>query len=409
VRLLFITDNFPPEVNAPATRTYEHCLEWVKEGVDVTVITCAPNFPQGKVYDGYKNKLYQKEVIDGIKVIRVWSYITSNQGFLKRTIDFLSFAVSSFLTGWFVKTDIIIATSPQFFVGLTGRWLSFFKRKPWVFEVRDLWPESIKTVGALKDGFTFRALERLELKLYRKTNKIIPVTDSFKDNLISRGVESNTIAVIKNGANLDLYSPDKKDFELKESLGLSDKFLIGYIGTHGLAHKLDFILNSAKQIVDPQVHFLFVGSGATKADLMEQSSELRLENVTFLDPVEKSQVWRYISILNAMLVPLKKSDLFKTVIPSKIFETAAMEVPIILGVDGESRDIIEQYKAGLYYEPENMAHFIEVIMTMKEQPQLMQEFKKGCGQLAIDFDRKVLAKKMLRELQKEADPRSLRP
>ena len=159
IKILFITDNFPPEFNAPATRVYEHAKEWVKEGACVTVVTCFPNFPQGKVFKGYKNKLYQIETIDGIKVIRVWSYITANRGTIKRTLDFLSFAFSSFIAGLFVKTDIIIATSPQFFTTWSAYLLSKLKRKPWVFELRDLWPESIKAVGAIKSD---RLLEFLE-------------------------------------------------------------------------------------------------------------------------------------------------------------------------------------------------------------------------------------------------------
>ena len=156
MRILFLTDNFPPEVNAPASRTYDHAKEWVKAGHDVTVITCFPNFPKGEVYDGYRNKLYQREQVDGINVIRVWSYIAANKGFFKRTLDFISFSITSFIAGLFVKTDVIVATSPQFFTALSGRTLSFWKRKPWVMEVRDLWPESIKTVGAMKDNLFIR-------------------------------------------------------------------------------------------------------------------------------------------------------------------------------------------------------------------------------------------------------------
>lgn len=156
--ITFLSDNFPPEVNAPANRTYEHCREWVRSGVEVTVITCAPNFPKGRVYEGYKNKLYQTEIIDGIKVIRVWSYITANEGFVKRILDYISFAVASFIAGLFVKTDLIVATSPQFFTALSGWLLSIFKRKKWIFEVRDLWPESIMAVGAMKRNMAIRFL-----------------------------------------------------------------------------------------------------------------------------------------------------------------------------------------------------------------------------------------------------------
>ena len=399
MRLLFITDNFPPEVNAPATRTYEHCKEWVSKGVDVTVITCAPNFPQGKVYSGYKNKLYSKEEVDGIKVVRVWSYITSNEGFLKRTLDYLSFAKTSFFAGLFIKTDIIVATSPQFFVALSGRWLSFFKRKPWVMEVRDLWPESIKTVGAMKDGFLFSSLEKLELSLYRSAKKIITVTDSFKINLVNRGINPSKISVVKNGANLDLYDSSQLDESLKKELGLECKFILGYIGTHGLAHKLDFVIDCANEINEPSVHFLFIGSGATKEALVNQSNKLGLSNVTFLDPIEKKDVWRYISILDAMIVPLKKSELFKTVIPSKIFETSAMKVPILLGVDGEARSIVESYNAGLFFEPENKEEFLKSVNMLRGDTALVSSIKTGCEKLATDFDRKKLADLMLMKLK----------
>ena len=189
MKILFLTDNFPPEVNAPATRTFEHCRQWVLDGIDVTVITCFPNFPQGKVYRGYKNKFCQSEIIDGIHIIRVWTYITANKGFVKRTLDYISFSVSAFITGLFQKTDLIIATSPQFFTALAGRTLSFWKGKPWIMEVRDLWPESIKTVGAMNDNILIRYFEWQEKRCYHSAQKIIVVTDSFKRKLVERGID----------------------------------------------------------------------------------------------------------------------------------------------------------------------------------------------------------------------------
>ncbi len=400
MKLLFITDNFPPEVNAPATRTYEHCREWVRAGVEVTVITCTPNFPEGKVYEGYSNRLISKATIDGIKVIRVWSVITANQGLFKRSIDYFSFAVSAFIASMTVKSDLIVATSPQFFAALSGRWMSFFKRTPWVMEVRDIWPESIRTVGAMKSTRLLDFLERLELKLYRSARAIVAVTDSFKTNIASRGIGADKIKVIKNGANLELYKNQPQDTELKKKLGLQSKFVIGYVGTHGMAHKLDFILQCARSIQQKGVHFVFIGSGAKKQELIDLSKELELENVTFLNSVPKPEVWKYISIMDAMVVPLKKSELFKTVIPSKIFETAAMTTPILLGVDGEAREIVEKYDAGLYFEPENEPDFLEAVKKMREDGDLYARLQSGCLSLAQDFDRKVLAREMLSELEK---------
>ncbi len=397
MKLLFLTDNFPPEFNAPATRTYDHCKEWVKEGVEVTVITCAPNFPEGKVFKGYKNKLYQTEMVDGIKVIRVWTYISANKGFLKRIIDFLSFMVMSFWAGLFIKTDLIVATSPQFFTAVSGRWLAFWKRKRWVMEVRDLWPESVKAVGAMGSNPIIRFFEYLELRMYKSAWKIITVTDSFKEQLVNdRGIEAGKIEVVKNGINTDLFSPVPKNQALLKELGLEDKFIVGYIGTHGMAHKLDFILDCARQLENKSIHFIFLGAGAERKNLLKQKENLDLKNVTMLPSVEKKQVKEYISILDVGLVNLKRSDTFKSVLPSKIFELAGMHKPILLGVEGEAKKLVQEYGVGIAFEPENQQDFGKKLNQLLEADKITE-----VNYLAIlkDFDRKALALKMLRFLR----------
>lgn len=394
MKILFLTDNFPPEVNAPATRTYEHIQEWIKEGADVTIITCFPNFPHGKIYDGYQNKLYQKENIDGIKVIRVWSYITANSGFIKRVLDYVSFAFMAFSVGLFQKHDIIIATSPQFFTTWAGWGLSKIRKKPWIFELRDLWPESIKTVGAMKQGFAIDVLEKIELALYRDATRVIAVTDAFKSNLIKRGIDNEKIDVITNGSNVELFYARPKDPQLLKQLNLDGKFIIGYIGTHGLAHSLDFIIRSISNISDPDIHFLFIGDGAMKKTVTTLANELSLSNVTFLNPVSKEEVPKYLSICDVSLAPLKKEDNFKTVIPSKIFEASAMRKPTLLGVEGQAQEIIETHNAGLCFEPENEDDFIAKVLHLKNDPTLYVKLQSGCDSLASAYDRKKLAHKM---------------
>ncbi len=393
MRILFLTDNFPPEVNAPATRTFDHCKEWVKKGTEVTVITCAPNFPIGKVYSGYKNTWHTEEKIEGIRVIRVWSYIVANKGFLKRTLDFVSYSITSFIAGLFVETDLIIATSPQFFTALSGRALAFWKHKPWIMEVRDLWPESIKTVGAMKDNLFIRYFEWQEKRCYKSAKSIIVVTDSFKEKLTARGINSRKIHVIKNGVDKTLFRPMKKDTVLIRELGLEGKTVIGYIGTHGMAHKLDFILRCANRLQDSNYHFLLLGDGAERENLLRLKEELGCRNVTMLSSVPKSEVKRYISILDICLINLRKSELFKTVIPSKIFENAAMGIPILMGVEGEAKQIVESYNAGVCFEPENEDDFFSKLRIF-ENKEKYSSFKKGCLDLANDFDRKKLADKM---------------
>lgn len=403
MNILFLTDNFPPEVNAPASRTYDHALQWVRSGHRVTIITCAPNFPKGKVYPGYRNRLYQTEEMQGIRVVRVWSYIAANQGFVKRTLDFISFSVSAFFAGLFQKADVIVATSPQFFTALSGRTLGFWKRKPWLMEVRDLWPESIKTVGAMKDNAFIRYFEWQEKRCYQSARRIVVVTDSFKRTLVQRGIDPDKIDVVKNGINKELFKPQEKDVALIQQLGLQGKKIIGYIGTHGMAHKLDFILDCAQKVQGTHpYHFLFMGDGAEKARLVEKAREMQLANVTFLDSVPKEEVAGYISILDLSLINLKKSDLFKTVIPSKIFENAGMQIPMIMGVEGEAQEIVEKYGAGLCFEPENEADFLDKLDQLLQNEELYRACQAGGEHLAQDFDRKVLAKNMLKSIEKAA-------
>lgn len=391
MRILFLTDNFPPESNAPATRTYEHCIEWIKRGAEVTVITCAPNFPKGEVYPEYKNKLYQVEMMDGIKVIRVWSYITPNRGLFKRILDYLSFCISGFIASLFVKTDIIIATSPQLFTAVAGYLSSVFKRKPWIMEVRDLWPESIKAVGAMRESQILKLLDRLVMFLYRKANKIIVVTESFKPQIHACGAKNENIHIVKNGVHLYKFKQSERDQILIKKYKLENKFVVAYIGTHGMAHNLDFILDSAKEVKNSNIHFLFIGDGAMKSRLVKKLKDLKLENVTMLDPIPKKSVPKHINIADVALIPLKKKDTFKKVLPSKIFENAAMGKPILLGVEGEAKEVVESFNAGVAFEPENKEDFLEKLDFLYQNTEAYKTFQKGGQLLAKAFDREILA------------------
>lgn len=396
MKILFLTDNFPPEVNAPATRTYEHAQEWIEKGAEVTIVTCFPNFPQGEIYDGYTNKLKEVEEIDGMKVVRVWSYMSANQGFLKRTMDYLSYSLMASFFGFFEKADVIIATSPQFFTTWAGWFLSKVKRKPWVFELRDLWPESIATVGAMnKKGVLYRILEKIELALYRSADIVIPNTPAFKTNLINRGIDREKIHVIPNGANLQLFDPDKGNESLKNELGIDGKFVVGYIGTHGMAHSLDFIIEAIAEGEFHDVHFLFIGDGAEKGKVKALAKSENLSNVTFLDPIQKEKIPDYLAIIDASLVPLRKSDTFKTVIPSKIFEACAMGKPIILGVEGQAEEIIKEFDAGVCFEPENSIEFAERVNELANDKEYYELISKNALKLAKAYDRKLLADEML--------------
>ncbi|MCO5091023.1 glycosyltransferase family 4 protein [Bosea sp. (in: a-proteobacteria)] len=399
MHILFLTDNFPPEVNAPASRTFEHCREWVKAGHRVTVITCAPNFPKGKVFDGYRNRLFARETIEGIEVVRVWSYITANEGFLRRTLDYVSFMVAAVPASFRVdRPDVVVATSPQFFTACAGWLVGALRRRPFVFELRDLWPESIRAVGAMKASALLDALERLELFLYRRATAIVSVTHAFRDNLIARGIDGAKIHVVTNGADLDRFQPRDKDAALMSTLGLQGKFIAGYIGTHGLAHALETLLEAAGLLQEQgrdDIHMLFLGDGARKAELVERAQRSGLRNVTFLDTVPKEDVVRYWSILDASVIHLRRSALFETVIPSKLFETMAMGVPVLHGVKGESARIVEAEKAGLTFEPENAAALSDRLVQLADDRSATAGFSANGRSGAQNYDRRHLAARML--------------
>ncbi len=408
MKILFLTDNFPPESNAPASRTYEHCLEWVKKGVEVTVITCAPNFPTGKLFKGYKNKLIQREVMDGIKVIRVWSYITPNRGLGKRILDYLSFCIMSFFASLSVKTDLIVATSPQLFTAVSGCFAAFFKRKKWVMEVRDLWPDSIQAVEAIEKNTILKILDRVVMFLYKRADKIIVVTDSFKKMLIKCKVEESKIEVVKNGVYMHKYIPSEKPEKLVQELGLGNKFVITYIGTLGMAHGLNFILDCFREIQEPDIHLLLIGEGAMKSRLVNQKASLALENVSILDGVPKEEVSKYIALGDVSLINLRRKNTFTKVIPSKIFENAAMGKPILLGVEGEAKEIVESFNAGLRFEPENKEAFIDAVSDLYQSRTTINESYGGGAELAKHFDRQRLALEMLDHLLSMKEAKDLR-
>lgn len=403
IHILFLTDNFPPEVNAPASRTFEHCREWVKAGNQVTVITCVPNFPKGKVYEGYKNKLWQREFLSEITVIRVGTYITANEGFIKRTLDYMSFMVSAFIASLFVKkVDIIVGTSPQFFTACTAYLAGFIKRVPWIFELRDIWPESIRAVGAIQSSRTLDFLEKIEMFLYKKASAIISVTHSFRDSLIERGIDSRKIHVVTNGVDINRFSPREKDAELLARYNLQNKFIAGYIGTHGLAHALDTVLDAAISCKSSSkcddICFLLLGDGANKEALKARALAEKIDNVIFIDSVSKDDVARYWSLLDVATIHLKKDKLFTTVIPSKLFECMGMAIPVAHGVEGESAEIVKREGVGITFEPQNAQALCAAIERLSEDQELYQGIKENGPRAAKNYDRSSLAIKMLKVL-----------
>jgi glycosyltransferase involved in cell wall biosynthesis len=397
MNILFFCHYFPPEVNAPASRTHEHCREWVKAGHNVTVVTCAPNHPFGRIYPGYRNRLWQEEMIDGIRVVRIWTYLAANEGFLRRSANYLSYMAAATLATLFLpKPHVVLSTSPQFFCGLAGYAASRIKRVPWVLEVRDLWPASIVAVGAMRGGPMIRLLERLEAWAYRKADRIIPVTDSFRPHIEARGAAAEKIVVVKNGVDLARFGRPEVDRELARELGVEGKFVAAYFGTHGMAHGLDAILQAAALLRDEAgIAFLMVGDGADCARLRALKERFGLANVIMLGQQPKDRLPALWGLADAALVLLRKSELFKTVIPSKLFEAMGASRPIVLGIEGEARAIVERAGCGVAIEPENAEQLAAAVRWLADHPELARSMgSKGHACVAREYDRKVLAARL---------------
>ena len=379
MHILFLTHYFPPEVNAPASRTYENAKLWIQAGHKVTILTCVPNHPNGIVYPGYRNKLLQREEKDGINILRVITYLSANKGFLKRILNYVSYMISTILLCFHVKkVNIVISTSPQFFCGLAGYFVSRLKGKPWVLEIRDLWPESIIAVGAIKNRQIIDLLESIESFMYNKADKVIALTEAFKHHIMNRGVLSEKITVITNGADLSQFKPLLKENSFLKQEGLTGQFVTSYIGTHGMAHGLETVFKTAEILKDKQdITFLLVGDGAERENLIKTKEAMGLKNVVMLPQQEKERMPEIIAASGACMVLLIKQELFKTVIPSKIFEVMAMERPIILGVEGESKAIIEKGNCGLCIEPENARDLADAVIRLHDDKLLAERLGKN--------------------------------
>lgn len=397
MRILFLSDNFSPEGNAPATRLHEHAIRWVRDGHAVTVITCAPNFPEGKLFPGYRNRWRQVEMVDGIRVVRVKTYITANEGFVKRTVDYMSFMVMGFVMGLFERRpDVVVATSPQFFCAIGGWALSVAKRRPFVFELRDLWPASIMAVGAMRKNAVIRVLEKIELFLYRRAAVIVSVTESFRKDLVARGIARDKIQVVINGADLERYTPRPRDEVLAREFGLQGKFVAGYMGTHGMAHALPKVLEAAELLRDrDDIAFFFAGSGAERARVEQIVSERRLANVRLIPRQPKETMPGLWSLCDLAIVPLRNSPVFATVIPSKIFEAMAMGVPVLMSLpEGEATAIIRDCGCGVCVPPESPDALAAAILTLASDPARMALLRAASVAAAPRYTRDVQARIM---------------
>jgi colanic acid biosynthesis glycosyl transferase WcaI len=416
VKILYVTQYYPPEMGAPAARASELAHHWAVAGHDVSVLTGFPNHPTGVVPDQWRPRLRRlayREKVDGVTIYRTWLWPLPNRKAHERMRNYASFFLSAALRGLALpRPDVIIASSPQLLVGLSGWWLSFIRHVPLVFEVRDLWPESLVAVGAgQENSLLHTALSKIARFLYERANLIAVVTPAFKEHLILRWrVPAEKIAVIENGVETDLFKPADASaaHAVRSDLGAESRFLVCYVGTMGMAHGLETLLDAAAtlQRENPKVLFLLVGEGAEKERIKALASSRQLANVKFFDQQPREKIPALISASDACLVLLKKTDVFKTVIPTKMLEFMSCERSVILAVDGQARQILEEAGAGLVIEPENADSLAQAIIQLSSNPELREVFgKKGRAYIVEKFSRSRTAERYIEVLSALIDPR----
>ncbi len=398
---------FTPEIGAPSARIYDLSQQWLLANHTVRVATCVPNHPTGQVYPGYAPGWHQQEAFDGVDVHRNWSYITANSGFIKKTLGHISFVLSSVLNQRkMAAVDVIIGTSPTPFAALAGLLVAKWRNVPFVMEIRDLWPAIFTEMGIIKNKQIIRLLELGELWLYRQSSQIVTVTEAFRQDLIRRNIPAEKITTIPNGADINFWQPQPKPTALAADLGVADKFVVLYIGAHGISHALEKILDAAAQLRDqPEIQFLFVGEGSRKPMLMDYAAEHQLSNVTFLGATDKQGVKDYYALADVCLVPLRDVPLFDGFIPSKMFEIMAMARPIVASLTGEAAEILRRSQGATIVEPEDTAGIRAAIEALYRNPEHAAALaENGRAFVAAHYSRKLLADRYLEVLQSAITP-----
>lgn len=397
MHIVLITHYFPPEVNAPAQRAYEHARIWVEKGHKVTIVTAAPSHPYGKLYEGYTNRTV-REIDDGIHLIRLRTILGANKGVFRRSLNYFSFmwAVQSY-RNQLRDADIVISTSPQFLCGLSGKAVAKAAGVAWILEIRDIWPDSIVAVGATRKNLITKLLGALAARAYRQCDKIISVSPGYKEHFIQNNIPAEKIALIPNGVTLSPITEAARFDDFPCLAPIKGRFIIGYVGTFGMAHRLLTVLRAAKAMKNrSDVGFLLVGSGAERDTLAGYIQQHNLENVVLMEQQPQQAVQKLYSLIDASIVHLKKHDVFTTVIPTKLLEAMANGKPVLLGAEGTARKILTKANAGLAFEPENSASLVEAIDTLRKSPESVKQFSaNGKSYVSEHFDRRQMALKYL--------------
>ncbi len=387
--VLFISPYYLPEKGAAAVCVSETAKSLVKRGYQVTILTTVPNYPNGVVPPEYRGHLLLQEMLDGVRVVRVWSYVSPTTDFLRRLVAQLSFAFLAPLLGGRAigQPDIIIVQSPPLFDAIPGHILATWKHCPFIFMVSDLWPETAIQLGVLRNRALIRIAEWLEWSSYQKAGLVWAVSESLRDLLIRRGLSPEHVFLLTNGVNTTTFRP-LQQAQARRELGWNDRFTLLFAGNHGLVYSLETVLEAAEQLQsDTGIHFVLVGDGVKKGELMAYVQRCGLKNVTFLDPVPNDQVPRLLAAADACVIPLRKLPLLEMALPVKMLEAMACARPIVLAIDGESRRLTEEAGAAICVEPEHTAALVNAIHSLREHPDLARSMgQRGRTLVEARFD-----------------------
>ena len=403
MKLLILTQYYPPETGAAQNRLHELAKRLKNNGVDVEVLTAMPNYPQMRISEGYRGKCHKREVIDGIPVLRSWIYVKNSKSIIHRLFNYFSFVISSFFAGWFRtgKFDYILCESPPLFLGMSAFLISKIKRAEMIFNVSDLWPESAEKLGLIRSELLLRMSTRLEEGLYKRSVLISGQTKGIVSNIAGRFPDKK-VYWLPNGAELSYYDPHKFSGKWRAGNGfITSDFLVFYGGIIGHAQGLEVILKAAERLkAQPMIKFIIMGDGPLKDSLLNIKKDIDLKNVYFYDTVPKVEMPDVISSINLSVIPLKKLDLFKGAIPSKIFESLAMKKPILLGVEGEAKTLfIDEGKCGLAFEPENDTQLAEKVLHLSQDKKVVDQLGENARDyVEQNFDRNKIADAFYNEL-----------
>lgn len=398
LRILVVHQFFLGKESGGGARWNQFAKYWSDAGHEVCVLAGMVDYNTGKKPDRYKWKFIVKErESENVTVYRCHVSEAYNSNFLGRAWAYFSFAFSSTIAGIFFakRPDVVVATSPPLTVGVTMRWLKAILRKPVIFEVRDLWPESAIDTGVVKPGRLADMLFRMEAKAYRKANWINVLTPAFREKLIAdKGVSPDRISMITNGADPDLFQPGPHENYVRDELHLNGRFAVGYFGAHGKANRLAQLLDVAERLktTATDVQIVLVGDGMEKADLVADANRRELTNVTFVDSVAKEKVVDYINAMNVCTAVLMRNDTFKTVYPNKVFDYMCCSRPVLIGIDGVARKLVEDSGGGLFVEPENPDSFIDGLLKLKNSANLRLQMGESSRSYVLEnYSRSALA------------------